>query len=162
MSAKETPSKSLPNVRPTRFFTRRTEERPWVLVDADGQSVGRIATQIASALRGKTSARFTPHDDVGPFVVVVNAEKVQFRGNDKAKKKKYYRHTGYLGHLREVAADKMLEKRPEMVLRLAVKGMLPRGALGSRMLKKLKIYAGAEHPHAAQKPVPWQEATLSA
>lgn len=141
----------LVNVRPTKHFTRHNHERKWLLVDAKGQTVGRLATQIASLLRGKNKPTFTPHDDVGDFVVVINASGLRLHGNDKAKKKMYYKHTGYLGHLRKRTGEQMLAHKPEKVIQLAVKGMIPRGALGNRMLKKLKIYAGETHPHAAQK-----------
>lgn len=144
----------LVNVRPTKHFTPKTAERKWLLVDAEGQSVGRLASRIASLLRGKHKPTWTPHDDVGDFVVVVNAEKVVLRGNDKAKKKMYYKHTGWLGHLKQRNAVTMLERSPHKVIELAVKGMIPRGALGNHQLKKLKIYAGPEHPHKAQNPEP--------
>jgi large subunit ribosomal protein L13 len=142
----------LANLRPTQHFTRHESERNWLVVDAKGQSVGRLCTQIANLLRGKHKPTFTPHDDVGDFVVVINAADVEFRGNEKAAKKVYYKYTGYTGNLKQRTGAEMLERKPEMVIKLAVKGMIPRGALGSRMLKKLKVYAGAEHPHQAQGP----------
>lgn len=155
--AEETANKggaTIANYRPTQHFTRHTQDRNWVLVDAQGQSVGRLCTQIANILRGKNKPTFTPHDDVGDFVVVINAGGAVFRGNDKAAKKTYYKHTGYAGHLKKRSGTEMLERSPETVIKLAVKGMIPRGALGNRMMKKLKIYPGAEHPHKAQKPEP--------
>ncbi len=145
-------SASLANFRPTKHFTRHVHERKWLLIDAEGQSVGRLATRIAMILRGKHKPTYTPHDDVGDFVVVINAEKVIFRGNEKTKKKNYYKHTGYKGGLKTRTAEEMLERAPHKVIELAVKGMMPRGPLGRRMRKKLKVYAGAEHPHKAQKP----------
>lgn len=155
--AEETANKgeqTLANVRPTKHFTRADAERKWLLVDAQGQSVGRLCTQIANLLRGKHKPTFTRHDDAGDFVVVINAAAVEFRGNEKAHKKTYYKYTGYTGNLKKRTATEMLERNPEMVVKLAVKGMVPRGALGNRMLKKLKVYAGPEHPHKAQKPEP--------
>lgn len=145
----------LVNHKPTRHFTPQTFERKWLLVDAAGQSVGRMATQIALLLKGKHRPEYTPHDDAGDFVVVINASQVEFRGNEKAAKKRYYKFTGYVGHLKTRTGTEMLERNPEKLVQLAVSGMLPRGSRGSRMLKKLKVYPGAEHPHAAQKPQPW-------
>ena len=140
------------NVRPTKHFHPDNTERNWLLVDAKGKSVGRLATHIASFLRGKHKPTFTPHADAGDFVVVINAAEVEFRGNDKVNKKVYYKHTGYFGHLKQRTAREMLDRSPEKVLELAVSGMLARGALGNAQLKKLKIYPGAEHPHKAQNP----------
>src|SRR5688572_6622078 len=140
------------NLRPTKHFTSLEHERKWVLVDAAGQSVGRLASQIAMILRGKHKPTYTTHDDVGDFVVVVNAEKVELRGNDKVNKKMYHKWTGWRGNMKHRNAATMLEAAPHKVLEMAVAGMLPRGSLGSRQLKKLKIYKGAEHPHKAQKP----------
>jgi len=130
-------------------------QREWFVVDADGKTLGRLATQIADALRGKRKPDYTPHIDVGDFVVVVNAEKVAVTGNKRAEKR-YYRHSGYPGGLRSRTLDEMLARRPEEVVRLAVKGMLPRTRLGRAQLRKLKIYAGPDHPHAAQKPEPME------
>ena len=127
------------------------ESREWFLIDAEGQTVGRVATRIASVLRGKHKPTFTPHVDSGDFVVVINADKVVFTGN-KTAQKTYYRHSGYPGGLKEITAEKLLEKRPEDVLGYAVKGMLPKTPLGRSMFSKAKIYSGADHPHAAQKP----------
>ena len=129
--------------------------RRWYLVDASDKVVGRMATQIAIRLRGKHKPIFTPHADTGDFVVVVNAEKVVFTGK-KWDEKTYYRHTGYMGGLKEITAKKLLEKKPEEILRLAVKRMLPKNSLGRRQLKKLKIYAGANHPHEAQQLENWE------
>ena len=126
-------------------------ERRWFVVDASGQAVGRLASKIAAALRGKNSPMFTTHADAGDFVVVVNADKVKFTGS-KPLKKIYYRHSGYPGGMREERAGDMLAKRPERVIEIAVKGMLPKTTLGRKMATKLKIYRGGTHPHQAQKP----------
>ena len=136
----------------TKHFTRANHERKWLIVDAEGQSVGRLSTVVASLLRGKHKPTFTRHDDVGDFVVIVNADKVEFRGNDKAAKKTYYKHTQWFGHLKERNADVMLERNPELVIKKAVYGMIPHGPLGNRIIKKLKVYAGPDHPHKAQQP----------
>ena len=130
-------------------------EKKWYLVDASDKIVGRMATQIAMRLRGKHKPIFTPHADTGDFVVVVNAEKVVFTGK-KWDEKTYYRHTGYMGGLKEITAKKLLEKKPEEILRLAVKRMLPKNSLGRRQLKKLKIYAGPKHKHEAQQLEKWE------
>ena len=121
------------------------------MVDADGKTLGRLATQIAEILRGKHKPTFTPHVDVGDFVIVVNAEKIAVTGK-KLTDKRYYRHSGYPGGIRSRTLGDMLERRPEEVIRKAVKGMLPRNRLARQQLTKLKVYAGADHPHAAQKP----------
>jgi large subunit ribosomal protein L13 len=136
-------------------------EREWYLVDAEGQTLGRLATQIADRLRGKGKAAYTPHVDTGDFVVVVNAEKIHVTGN-KLADKKYYKHSGYPGGLRTRSLQEQLDRRPTEVLRAAVKGMLPRNRLGRAQLTKLKIYAGPEHPHDAQapKPFPLQKETV--
>ena len=126
-------------------------ERLWYVVDADGQTLGRLATQIADTLRGKGKPQYTPHVDTGDFVVVVNAEKIAVTGN-KLDQKRYYRHSGYPGGLRSRTLREQLGRRPEEVLRAAVKGMLPRNRLARQQINKLKIYAGPEHPHAAQSP----------
>ena len=128
-------------------------QRDWVLVDAEGKTLGRIATVIADRLRGKNKAVFTPHVDTGDFVVVVNAEKVAVTGK-KLDEKMYHRHSGYPGGLRSRSLRDQLERQPTEVLRTAVKGMLPRTKLGRAQLTKLKIYAGPEHPHEAQAPTP--------
>ena len=126
-------------------------DKKWYLVDAADKTVGRIATQIADILRGKNNPQYTPHTDSGDFVVVINADKVKFTGN-KLEDKVYYRHTGYAGGLRERTAKEQLDRRPSLVLMSAVKGMLPKNPLGRAMFRKLKVYAGAEHPHVAQQP----------
>ncbi|HDL90023.1 MAG TPA: 50S ribosomal protein L13 [Thermodesulforhabdus norvegica] len=128
------------------------EKRKWILVDAEGQVLGRLASKIAVRLRGKHLPYFTPHVDVGDFVVVVNADKVRLTGR-KWEQKKYYRHSGYIGGLKVTTARQMLEKHPERLIYFAVKGMLPKNRLGRKLLKKLKIYAGPDHPHEAQQPV---------
>nr|MBC8176802.1 50S ribosomal protein L13 [Candidatus Desulfacyla euxinica] len=122
----------------------------WYLVNAENKILGRLATQIAMRLRGKHKPIFTPHADTGDFIVVINAEKVSLTGK-KWDKKIYYRHSGYVGGLKEISAKKLLEKKPEDVLRFAVRGMLPKNSLGRRQLKKLKIYTGSDHPHQAQQ-----------
>ena len=133
------------------FFAKEEEVvKQWFLVNADNKPLGRIATEIAVRLRGKHKPIFTPHADTGDFIVVVNAEKVTLSGR-KWDKKIYYRHTGYIGGLKEISARKLLEKKPEDLLRFAVRGMLPKNSLGRRQLKKLKIYTGTEHPHQAQQ-----------
>ena len=139
----------------TFVATPATAERNWLLVDATGQTLGRLATQIADALRGKHKPQYTPHCDTGDFVVVVNAEKIQVTGN-KRSEKRYYRHSGYPGGLKSRTFEEMIDRRPEEVIRLAVKGMLPRNRMARKQLTKLKIYAGPEHPHAAQKPQPME------
>ncbi len=128
-------------------------ERNWVIVDAEGKTLGRLATHIADALRGKRKPTYTPHIDTGDFVVVVNAEKITVTGN-KLREKRYYKHSGYPGGLKSRTLTEMLDRRPEEVIRLAVKGMLPRNRLARKQLTKLKVYAGPEHPHAAQQPQP--------
>jgi large subunit ribosomal protein L13 len=137
----------------TYVATPQDRERNWVLIDADGKTLGRLATQIADTLRGKRKPTYTPHIDVGDFVVVINAEKITVTG-DKLHQKMYYRHSGYPGGLKKRTLNDMLERRPEEVIRLAVKGMLPRNRLARKQLTKLKVYAGPDHPHAAQQPVP--------
>ena len=127
--------------------------REWYVVDADGLTLGRLATVIADTLRGKRKPMYTPHIDTGDFVVVVNAEKVAVTGK-KLQEKRYYRHSGYPGGLKSRTLAEQLARRPEEVLRMAVRGMLPKNRLGRAQLGKLKIYAGAQHPHAAQKPEP--------
>jgi large subunit ribosomal protein L13 len=126
-------------------------ERKWLLVDAEGKTLGRLATEIARLLRGKNKPQYTPHVDTGDFVVVVNAEKVVVTGK-KAEQKVYRRHTGYPGGLKETSYEQMLERKPTEILRRAVKGMMPRTRLGRQQFKKLKVYAGPEHPHDAQAP----------
>lgn len=123
----------------------------WYLVDAKDKILGRLATQVAMRLRGKHKPIFTPHADTGDFIVVVNADKIRLTGK-KWDGKFYYRHTGYTGGLKQISAKKLHEKRPEEILRFAVKGMLPKNSLGRRQLKKLKVYASSDHPHQAQQP----------
>ena len=131
--------------------TSEDRERVWHVVDAEGKTLGRLATQIADVLRGKRKPTYTPHVDVGDFVIVVNAEKVAVTG-DKREKKLYWRHSGYPGGIRSRTLGDLLEKRPEEVIRRAVKGMLPRNRLARQQLGKLKVYAGPDNPHQAQKP----------
>ena len=128
-------------------------KREWFLVDADGKTLGRLATEIARRLRGKHKTIYTPHVDTGDYIVVINAEKVRVSGN-KAKDKMYYSHSGYMGGLKETNFSDMIERSPERVIELAVKGMLPRNPLGREMYRKLKVYAGPQHQHAAQQPQP--------
>ena len=126
-------------------------ERKWYVVDAAGQTVGRLAAEVAKVLRGKNKPTFTPHVDTGDFVIVINAEKAVFTGK-KLTDKMYFRHSGYPGGTTFTAAGKLMEKAPEKVIEKAVRGMLPKNRLGSQMYRKLNVYAGSEHPHAAQKP----------
>ena len=128
-------------------------KRDWYLVDASGKTLGRLATEIATRLRGKHKVTYTPHVDTGDFIVVVNAEKIRVTGN-KLKDKVYHHHTGYIGNLKSETLEKRLERKPEMVLTQAVKGMLPKTKLGAAMIKKLKVYAGPDHHHQAQQPQP--------
>ena len=126
-------------------------ERKWYVVDADGKVLGRLASEIATRLRGKHKPNYSPHMDVGDFIVVVNAEKVKLTGN-KLEDKMYYHHSGYIGGLKEKTAKELLEKKPEELLKSAVKGMLTKNTLGRQQFSKLKVYAGSDHPHAAQQP----------
>jgi len=126
-------------------------ERDWYIVDAADKTLGRLATEVASRLRGKHKPEYTPHVDTGDYIVVINAEKVAVTGN-KASKKIYYSHTEYPGGIKDISFEKLIEKAPERVLQSAVKGMLPKGPLGREMFRKLKIYVGSEHPHTAQQP----------
>jgi large subunit ribosomal protein L13 len=128
-----------------------TVERDWYVVDATNKPIGRLASEIASRLRGKHKPVYTPHVDTGDYIVVVNAEKIGVTGN-KRTGKMYYRHTGYPGGIKSISLGKLLAKAPERVIETAVKGMLPKGPLGRAMFKKLKVYAGPEHKHAAQQP----------
>src|SRR5690242_697860 len=137
----------------TYVATPADRERNWLVVDANGKTLGRLATQIADTLRGKRKPQFTPHVDTGDFVIVVNAEKIQVTGN-KLDQKRYYRHSGYPGGLRSRTLREQLDRRPTEVLRVAVKGMLPKNRLARQQITKLKIYAGPEHPHEAQNPKP--------
>ncbi len=127
-------------------------ERAWHLIDADGKVLGRLATEIADILRGKNKPVYTPHVDTGDFVVVVNARNIKLTGKKWADKM-YYHHTGYPGGIKSISAEKLHEKKPEEIIRLAVKGMLPKNRLGRKIFKKLKVYAGGDHPHASQQPV---------
>ena len=127
--------------------------RDWYVVDATGQTLGRLSTEIARRLRGKHKPEYTPHVDTGDYIVVVNAEKIRVTGN-KLKDKMYHHHTGYIGNLKSTSLEKLLEKAPERVLQNAVKGMMPRGPLGRKMYSKLRVFKGPDHDHAAQQPIP--------
>jgi large subunit ribosomal protein L13 len=127
--------------------------RDWFVVDATGKTLGRLSTEIAHRLRGKHKPEYTPHVDTGDYIIVVNAEKVRVTGN-KLKDKMYHRYTGYIGNLKSVPLEKLLAEHPERAIELAVKGMLPRGPLGRKMLTKLRVFKGPEHDHAAQQPIP--------
>lgn len=131
-----------------RLGTMKSE---WYVVDAEGKTLGRLASKIASCLRGKHKAEYTPHIDTGDYVIVVNADKVTVTGN-KRSQKVYYRHSGFPGGLKSMTFDELIKKKPEKVIELAVKGMLPRGPLGRAMYRKLKVYAGSKHNHVAQEP----------
>jgi len=128
-----------------------TVQRDWYLIDANGKTLGRLATEIARRLRGKHKAVYTPHVDTGDYIVVINAEKVRVTGN-KASDKMYYNHSGYMGGLKAISFESLIEKAPERVIETAVKGMLPKNPLGRAMFRKLKVYAGSKHNHAAQQP----------
>jgi large subunit ribosomal protein L13 len=130
-------------------------ERSWYIVDAEGQTLGRLASQVAAVLRGKHKPTFTPHVDCGDYVVVINAEKIHVTGQ-RREKKMYYRHSGYPGGITQISLADQLERYPTRPVELAVKGMLPKNKLGRKMFKKLKVYAGTEHPHQAQQPVPME------
>lgn len=136
----------------TTYMAKASEiERKWYVIDAEGKTLGRLASEVASILRGKHKPTFTPHVDTGDHVILINAEKIELTGNKMANKV-YYRHSGYVGGLKTRTAQEMREKFPERMLELAIKGMLPKGTLGRQMFKKLHVYAGAEHPHQAQQP----------
>jgi len=137
----------------TKTFSAKAEtvKRDWFVVDASGKTLGRLASEIASRLRGKHKAEYTPHVDTGDYIIVVNAEKVHVTGR-KETDKMYYHHTGFPGGIKSISFDKLIQKAPERVIEIAVQGMLPKGPLGRAMFKKLKVYAGAEHNHAAQQP----------
>lgn len=130
-------------------------DRKWYVVDADGEIIGRLATKIATVLRGKHTANYTPHADTGDYVIIVNAEKARFTGNKMADKV-YLRYSGYPGGQKSITAGELMEKKPIAILEKAVKGMLPKNKLGREMFKKLFVYEGSEHPHAAQKPEPFK------
>jgi large subunit ribosomal protein L13 len=134
-------------------YSAKSSDNPgkWWVVDAEGKILGRLATAIASRIRGKHNPLYTPHEDMGDSVIVLNADKIVFTGK-KLEKKIYYRHTGYIGGLKEMTAKKLLEQKPEDVIRFAVKGMLPKNKLGRKLFKKLKVYVGDKHPHEAQQP----------
>lgn len=136
-----------------KTFTAKPEsvKRDWYIVDAEGKTLGRLATELARRLRGKHKPEYTPHVDTGDYIVIVNAEKVAVTGN-KAKDKMYYSHSGFPGGLKQISFEKLIDKKPELVIEKAVKGMLPKGPLGRAMFRKLKVYAGSEHQHAAQQP----------
>ena len=135
------------------FSAKPQEVRPnWYLVNAEGQTLGRLASQIASRLRGKHKPEYTPHVDTGDYIVVVNAEKIHVTGR-KLKDKIYYKHTGYIGNLKKESLEHLMQRAPEKALQRAVKGMLPRNPLGRQMFKKLRVFSGTEHPHQAQQPV---------
>ena len=131
--------------------TPETVTRDWFVVDADGKTLGRIATEIALRLRGKHKPEYTPHVDTGDYIIVINAEKVTVTGN-KAQGKTYYSHSGFPGGIKQISFEKLQAHKPEMIIEKAVKGMLPKGPLGRAMFRKLKVYAGAEHNHAAEQP----------
>lgn len=138
----------------TDFFTRQDANQEWYVVDGQNQVLGRLATRVASVLRGKHKPRFTPNADIGDFVIVINADKVKLTGR-KMTDKSYYRHTGYIGGLKETTPGKVLaSKHPERLVEWAVRGMLPKSRLGDRLFTKLKVYAGPDHPHQAQRPKP--------
>ncbi|OIQ44117.1 50S ribosomal protein L13 [Psychrobium sp. nBUS_13] len=136
-----------------KTFSAKPEsvKRDWYVVDADGKTLGRLATEIASRLRGKHKPEYTPHVDTGDYIIVVNCEKIAVTGA-KRTDKTYYHHTGYIGGIKSITFDKLLDKAPEQIIEKAVKGMLPKGPLGRAMFRKLKVYAGSEHQHAAQQP----------
>jgi len=138
-----------------KTFSAKTAEvrRDWFVVDATGKTLGRLSTEIASRLRGKHKPEYTPHIDTGDHIVVVNAKKVRVTGN-KRKDKMYHRYTGYIGNLKSISFEKLIDEAPERVIQFAVKGMLPRGPLGRKMFSKLHVFAGPEHNHAAQQPIP--------
>ena len=141
-------------MKSTDFFTKEDASQEWHLVDARDQVLGRLATRVASVLRGKHKPSFTPNADIGDYVIVINADKVRLTGR-KREEKTYYRHTGYIGGLKETTPEKVLASRhPERLVEWAVRGMLPKSRLGDRLFTKLKVYAGPDHPHRAQKPKP--------
>ena len=138
-----------------KTFSAKSDEvdRKWYLIDATGKTLGRLAADIASRLRGKHKVEYTPHVDTGDYIVVINAEKIRVTGN-KLQDKKYYRYTGYIGNLKSISQEKLLKEKPERVIQKAVKGMLPRNPLGRKMFSKLKVFSGPDHDHAAQQPIP--------
>ncbi len=138
----------------TKTFNLKREEikRKWYVVDATDRILGRLATEIAKKLRGKDKPTFTPHVDCGDFIIIINAEKIKVKGGNKLEDKKYYRHSGYVGNLKETNLEDMLKKNPEFVIKNAVRGMIPHNTLGRIVLRKLKVYSGPDHPHKAQNP----------
>ena len=136
-----------------KTFSAKSEtvKRDWYVVDASEKTLGRLATEVARRLRGKHKAEYTPHVDTGDYLVIVNAEKIKVTGN-KAKDKMYYHHTGYIGGIKSISFEKLIDKAPERVIEHAVKGMLPKNPLGRQMFRKLKVYSGPNHPHEAQQP----------
>jgi large subunit ribosomal protein L13 len=138
----------------TKTFNLKREEikRKWYVVDATDKILGRLATEIAKKLRGKDKPTFTPHVDCGDFIIIINAEKIKVKGGNKLEDKKYYRHSGYVGNLKETSLEEMLKKNPEFVIKNAVRGMIPHNTLGRIVLRKLKVYSGTDHPHKAQNP----------
>lgn len=147
----------MPKIRLMKTYSAKPNEvsQNWLLIDAEGQTLGRMATAIAARLRGKHKAEYTPHVDTGDYIVVINADKVRVTGK-KASDKMYHSHSAFPGGLKSISFEKLLDKAPERVIQLAVKGMLPRTPLGRAMFKKLKVYAGTDHPHGAQQPVTLQ------
>jgi len=137
----------------TVFAKPASVERKWFVIDAEGKVLGRVAAKVASIVRGKNKAIFVPHQEIGDFVVIINADKIVVTGR-KAEQKMYYKHTGFVGGLKVNSFNKIIERHPTQPLELAIKGMLPKGPLGRKMAKNAKIYAGKEHPHGSQKPVP--------
>ena len=143
------------NLKIMKTFSAKPADvrRDWYVVDATGKTLGRLSSEIARRLRGKHKPEYTPHIDTGDYIVVVNAEKIRVTGN-KLKDKTYYHHTGYIGNLKSISLEKLLDEAPERVIEKAVKGMLPRGPLGRKMYSKLRVFKGPEHDHAAQQPIP--------
>ncbi len=136
----------------TIFLKEHEAPRSWYIIDAAGEPLGRVAAKTAAMLRGKHKTTFAPHQEIGDYIVIINAAKVAVTGN-KAKDKIYYRHTGFVGGIKSINFNKLIEKKPTEPLRLAIKGMLPKGTLGRKLLLNVKIYPGSEHPHQAQKPI---------
>jgi large subunit ribosomal protein L13 len=155
MQAGEDKDHSLTEIRIMKTFSAKPAEvrRDWYVVDATNKTLGRLSTEIARRLRGKHKPEYTPHVDTGDYIVVVNCEKVRVTGN-KLKDKMYHHHTGYVGNLKSIPLEKLLDEHPERVIEKAVKGMMPRGPLGRQMFSKLRVFAGPEHTHAAQQPIP--------
>lgn len=143
--------KEVIQVRTTYMPNAESVDRKWYIVDASGQTLGRLASEVAKVLRGKHKAIYTPHVDCGDHVIIINADKIEMTGK-KLDQKLYRKHSGYVGGLKEVSAREMMDKHPDRVIMLAVKGMLPKNSLGRKMLTKLRVYAGSEHDHAAQQP----------